>query len=110
MNFRDTIERLFWTLIAAFLGALTVSDLLDITAVQAGITAAASAGANFILLVARARLAVLPDPGEGLPLLPADDEGSTDLWPLVSLLVLVLVGAILALVLYRLLTHAPVGL
>lgn len=72
MNLRDTAERLFWTLVAAFLGALTVSDLLDISALQAAIAAAASAGANFLLLVARARLSVLPEPGEGLPGLPVE--------------------------------------
>lgn len=74
MNVRDLLERLWWTLVAAFLGALTVSDLLDISAVQAAIAAAASAGANFLLLVARARLSVLPDPGAGLPGLPTDDN------------------------------------
>lgn len=73
MNYRDTAERLFWTLLAAFLGALTVSDLLDISALQAAIAGTASAGANFLLLVARARLSVLPEPGEGLPGLPVDD-------------------------------------
>lgn len=67
MNVRDTLERLFWTLVSAFVGALTVSDLIGISAVQAGLAAAATAGANFVLLVARARLAVLPDPGAGLP-------------------------------------------
>lgn len=73
MNVRDTAERLFWTLVAAFLGALGVSDLIDITAVQAGLTAAASAGVNFLLLVARARLDALPDPGAGLPGLPNEE-------------------------------------
>ena len=73
MNLRDTLERLFWTLLAAFLGALGVSDAIDISAVQAGIAAAAAAGVNFLLLVARARLAVLPEPGAGLPGLPTDD-------------------------------------
>lgn len=72
MNYRDTLERLFWTLVAAFLGALTVSNVIGISAVQAGIAAAASAGANFLLLVARARLSVLPEPGAGLPGLPTD--------------------------------------
>ena len=76
MNLRDTAERLFWTLVAAFLGALTVSDLLDISALQAAIAAAASAGANFLLLVARARLSVLPEPGEGLPGLPVEQPVS----------------------------------
>jgi hypothetical protein len=73
MNIRDTAERLFWTLVAAFLGSLAVSDFIGISAVQAGLAAAASAGVNFLLIVARARLAVLPAPGEGLPGLPADE-------------------------------------
>lgn len=73
MNLRDTLERLLWTLVAAFLGALGVSDLIDISAVQAGLTAAASAGVNFLLIVARTRLSQLPDPGAGLPGLPTDD-------------------------------------
>lgn len=73
MNVRDTAERLVWTMLAAFLGALGVSDMIDITAVQAGLTAAASAGVNFLLIVARWRLSVLPEPGEGLPGLPTDE-------------------------------------
>lgn len=73
MNVRDTLERLFWTVLAAFLGALGVSDAIDITAVQAGIVAATSAGVNFLLLVARWRLSVLPEPGAGLPGLPTDE-------------------------------------
>lgn len=72
MNFRDTIERLFWTLLAAFLGALAVGDVIDVSALDAAIAAASGAGVNFLLLVARARLAVLPEPGEGLPGLPTD--------------------------------------
>jgi hypothetical protein len=39
---------------------------------QAALAATASAGVNFLLLVARARLSVLPNPGDGLPGLPAD--------------------------------------
>lgn len=67
MNLKDTLERLVWTMVAAFLGALGVSDLIDITAWQAGLAAAATAGANFILIIARYRLSVLPNPGDGLP-------------------------------------------
>lgn len=73
MNLRDLAERLWWTLLAAFLGALGVGDLLDISTLDAAITATAAAGVNFLLLVARARLSVLPDPGAGLPGLPTDD-------------------------------------
>lgn len=73
MNLRDMAERLFWTLLAAFLGALGVGDLLDISTLDAAITATAAAGVNFLLLVARARLAVLPEPGAGLPGLPVEE-------------------------------------
>jgi hypothetical protein len=76
MNFRDTAERLFWTVVAAFLGALAVGPTVDISTLQAGYVAAAGAGVNFLLLVARARLSVLPEPGEGLPGLRTD-EGVT---------------------------------
>lgn len=76
MNIRDFAERLAWTLLAAFLGALSVGGLLDISTLDAAIAAAASAGVNFLLLVARARLAVLPEPGEGLPGLPTHDTVS----------------------------------
>lgn len=96
MNIRDCAERLVWTVLAAFLGALTVSDLLDISAVQAGIAAAAAAGVNFLLLVARARLSVLPDPGEGLPGLPAGDDGAAQ-WSTVALVLLAIVAVLWAL-------------
>lgn len=71
---RDTLERLFWTFVAAFLGALTGSAVLslDITAVQAAAVAGLGAVANAVLLLARWRLSVLPSPGEGLPGLPVD--------------------------------------
>lgn len=72
MNLRDTAERLFWTLVAAFLGALGVGGVLDISTLEAALVAAAGAGVNFVLLIARARLAVLPEPGEGLPGMPTD--------------------------------------
>lgn len=73
MKFRDTLERLFWTVFAAFLGALSVSGAVDISAFEAGVIAAAGAGVNFLSLVARWRLSVLPEPGEGLPGLPTNE-------------------------------------
>lgn len=72
MDLRDTLERLFWTVVAAFVGAISVSGIVDISAIDAGIVAAAGAAANFVSLVARWRLSVLPEPGEGLPGLPTD--------------------------------------
>lgn len=77
MNLRDTIERLFWTFVAAFVGALIVGGTglvgVDLDALEAAAFAGGGAVANFILLVARARLKVLPDPGDGLPGLPVID-------------------------------------
>lgn len=67
MNLRDTIERLFWTLVAAFFGALASGAVFNVDVVMAAGMAAFTAAVNFVLLVARARLAVLPDPGKGLP-------------------------------------------
>lgn len=73
MNLPDVLERLFWTLVAAFLGGLSVGGVLDISTFDAAVAAAATAGVNFVLLIARWRLSVLPEPGEGLPGLPTGD-------------------------------------
>lgn len=69
---RDLLERLVWTFVAAFVGALTGSAVLslDVTALQAAAMAGLGAVANAVLVFARWRLSVLPDPGEGLPGLP----------------------------------------
>jgi hypothetical protein len=70
VKWRDTIERLFWAVVAAGLGALAVSDVIGISALEAAVVAGAGAGVDFLTLVARSRLNVLPSPGEGLPGLP----------------------------------------
>lgn len=69
MNFRDTIERLFWTVVAAAGGALIAPAVFgfDVSALEAAAIAGAGAGVNFVTIVARKRLSVLPDPGDGLP-------------------------------------------
>lgn len=83
MIIRDLLERLFWTFIAAFLASLLGAPVLvaaleaasgttiDVSALQAALVAALVAGmvavANFVLVLARWRLSVLPNPGEGLP-------------------------------------------
>lgn len=71
---RDLLERLFWTFVSAFLGALTGSAVLDLglDAVQVAALAGLGAVANAVLLIARWRLSVLPNPGEGLPGLPTE--------------------------------------
>lgn len=72
MNIRDTIERLFWTVASAFTGLLAVGTVIDISTLEAALGAAATAGVNFLNILARERLSALPSPGEGLPALPTD--------------------------------------
>lgn len=69
MNLRDTFERLVWTFIAAAGGALVAPELFDvnISALQAAGIAGLAAVVNAVTVIARSRLAVLPDPGNGLP-------------------------------------------
>ncbi len=69
----DLVERLFWTFVAAFASALISPPLaeaagldLSLTALDAAVVAGASAVMNFLTVVARWRLSVLPDPGAGL--------------------------------------------
>lgn len=87
---RDTLERLFWTVVAAGGGSLIAGPLLGVSAWQAAGVAGLSAGVNFVTILARQRLAVLPSPGEGLPGLPTDDRGAITL----QTVVLVLVGLV----------------
>lgn len=67
MKIRDTLERLVWTVIAACLGALPASPVLGEELWKMEAAAAFTAASTFILLVARSRLSVLPEPGAGLP-------------------------------------------
>ena len=61
-------ERLVWTFVSAFLGALVGASVLnlDVDAVQAAALAGLGAVANAASQFARWRLSVLPNPGEGL--------------------------------------------
>lgn len=74
MMIRDLIERLFWTFVSAFLGALTGAAVfsLDVDALQAAALAGCGALINAVTILARWRLSVLPNPGEGL-LRPSGD-------------------------------------
>lgn len=69
MNVKDTVERIVWTFVAAALGSLGVNDLLslDLAVWQAAALAGGAAVVNLLTLIARARLAVLPNPGDGIP-------------------------------------------
>lgn len=86
MKLRDAFERLLWTFVAGFLGALLGSPILvamielaagvdvDLSIISTALISALLAGlvavANAILIIARWRLAVLPNPGDGAPGLP----------------------------------------
>lgn len=100
MKLRDALERLLWTFVAAFLGALLGSPILlavveaaadvavDLSLVQTALVSATLAGliavANAVLIIARWRLSILPNPGDGVPGLPVlppprlGDEGHLD--------------------------------
>jgi hypothetical protein len=72
MNWRDTLERLVWTFIAAALGAVGAAAVFDVDAWKAAAMAGSTAVVNFVLIVARSRLSQLPDPGAGLPGVPVE--------------------------------------
>lgn len=74
MNLRDLLERLVWTFVAAAAGNLGAAPFLDVDAVNAAAMAGVGALISAVLIIARARLAVLPDPGAGLPGLPTGDR------------------------------------
>ena len=68
------LERLVWTFVSAFLGTLTGSAVLDLdlAAVQVAALAGLGAVANAVTQLARYRLSVLPNPGDGLVKAPGD--------------------------------------
>jgi hypothetical protein len=91
---RDLVERVFWTFVSGFLSALLGTPLIqavienvakvqiDVSALGAALIAATFAGfaaaANVVMVIARWRLSVLPDPGAGMPGLPTNrDDGAT---------------------------------
>lgn len=72
MKIRDAAERMFWTALAAFLGSLSAGAIFsyNLGVVRAAGIAALGTVITGATVFARARLAVLPDPGAGLPGLP----------------------------------------
>ena len=69
----DLAERLVWTFVAAFTSALVSPPLaqatgmdLSLSALDAAFVAGTTAIVNFLTVIARWRLSVLPDPGAGL--------------------------------------------
>lgn len=72
MNLPQTLERLTWTAISAGTASLATGSLLGVSVWQSAGLAAAAAAVNGVTLIARYRLSVLPDPGDGLPGLEVD--------------------------------------
>lgn len=70
LTIRDTLERLWWTFVAAATGNITAVALLDIAAWKMAVATGLVAAVNLVTIIARWRLSVLPDPGAGLPGLP----------------------------------------
>ena len=70
----DLAERVLWTVVASGLGALAAFALVDIDALQGAAVAGLAGGINAVLVIARWRLAVLPDPGAGLPGAPSSRQ------------------------------------
>lgn len=110
MTIRDTLERLFWTFVATFLGSLlgapallqilewTTGDSISLDALGAAVLAAAigaaAAALNVLLIFARYRLSILPNPGEGLPGLPTGDTGQSNVTLLLVFVVAFILGAL----------------
>lgn len=74
-RFRDIAERTFWTAVAAAIGSIGGATILDVEAWKAAVIAAANAVITGVLVFARWRLAILPDPGDGLPGIHTDHSG-----------------------------------
>lgn len=74
MKLRDTAERLFWTVVAAVTAGLVAGPVVDVSVWQGAVMTALTAAANFVSILARSRLAALPEPGEGLPGLPVEPD------------------------------------
>lgn len=68
MKVRDLCERVFWTAVSAGLAAVPSAALFDVASWKLAALVGAAAAVNAVLIVARWRLSVLPDPGDGLGL------------------------------------------
>lgn len=72
MNIRDTLERFVWTVVAAAGSSVVAAGAFNVDVGTAAAIAGGTAAINFVTIVARQRLSVLPDPGAGLPGLPVE--------------------------------------
>lgn len=61
MSLQDLGNRLLWTVVAAVGAAAPVAALLDVSAWKAAVFAGATSAINLVTLVARRKLAELPE-------------------------------------------------
>lgn len=74
ISLRDLAERLVWTAVVAVLTNVAGAALLDVSAWQAAGLSGIAAAIQVVVLYGRQRLAALPNPGDGLPGLPAQQD------------------------------------
>lgn len=67
MKWQQVAERIVWTAVQAAIGNVTVAAVFDVAFWKMGLASAAAAALAAVSIVARRRLAILPDPGDGLP-------------------------------------------
>jgi len=70
VQIRQTVEALVWTIVAAGGSSLIGGPLLGISPWKAAVLAGGAAAVEFISRLARTRLNVLPNPGEGMSIGP----------------------------------------
>lgn len=94
MKIRDLLERCIWTVVAASLTNLGALAVLDLALLEALLLAGVNGFVTYLLVIARWRLSVLPDPGQGLPGLPAGDRGNSTVDLVIKVLLIVLLAVV----------------
>lgn len=74
MKIRDAAERVFWSGVSGVLGGITMTSLFNVATWKGAAAGGLTAVINAVLVYARARLSVLPAPGQGLPGLPTGHD------------------------------------
>ena len=74
MQVRDFLERLVWTFVVAAAANATAAAVFDIDWWEMAAATGIAAVIQSVVVFARWRLSVLPNPGEGLPGLPVDRD------------------------------------
>lgn len=74
MKTRDFFERLWWTFVVAAAANATAAAVFDIDWWEMAAATGIAAVIQAVVVFARWRLSVLPNPGEGLPGLRIEDR------------------------------------